>query len=188
MVDMFKAVRIFDEKIDTILTQFCWWSEVRYGKDNVWWAKCTLMFIFPLSSTLQNFVHNLEITLFSAMSSFLTNFFLSWLVFILFVNYFPPTKKTIEDAQKSPNKNKGNLLIQSLKIIAPFAGLFVFSITPLFLHFSPETIRNYFDCAFLVSVELILYFLCTEPIPPGEKRKRLEEKEKNRLQLSPQRN
>lgn len=49
--------RAIDEAITNKLTNFCWWTDIHYGKNNVWWAKITLAIIFPTLSVILAFFY-----------------------------------------------------------------------------------------------------------------------------------
>lgn len=184
MVNAFKVLRAIDEAITNKLEKFCWWTDIHYDKDNVWWAKVTLVFIFPFLNAIQICLSETDVDFSNIFFIFFAGFFVAWAIFYLCTSYFSVTQKILTSAQKSPNKNRTDIDINMVKVIA-IVEAFIFWSTRVSSLFG---ITHGFDLATLISFELILYFLCTEPIPPATKSKKLKEKEIKRLQYLPQKN
>jgi hypothetical protein len=188
MTNRFKVLSFIDDSITNKLTKFCWWTDTHYGKNNVWWAKITFAIIFPTLTAILEFFYeknekNIDFEVF-----FLVGFLFAWGFSYLFFSYFSVTQRVLRNAEKSPNKNKNDyyFIVFKIAIIINFLILWAFPHYPII--FGLRDNSNGFKFAIMISLELILYFLCTEPIPPAIKRKSLEELEKKGLQYIPQKN
>lgn len=183
----------FDRFLTQKLTNFCWWSDIKFGKNNVWWAKVTLAVFFPIIAMALNLLYDPSYELAGSSITFwydlFTVYLFAWLLSYLCVSVFPVTKTFLRNAETSPNKNREFLIVTSIKVSAfldlllliTFPSIFTFGLDPA-QRSTGEAI------ALVLSFQLILYLLCTEPIPPAVKRKRLEEIENKRLQCIPQKN
>lgn len=181
-----ETVKVIDESVTNILTKFCWWTDVHFGKDNVWWTITTFVVIFPLLETIQFYIYEKGVNIEDSFIFFVALFFAVWALFSLLVVYFPPIKQVLLNAKKSPNKNKTDNVLSAYKISTLVTSLLLWAFPSLYF-FASVGVKG-FDYAAFISVELILYFLSTEPIPPAVKRRKLEEKELKRLQFAHQKN
>lgn len=149
--DLFARGDVFVEKW---LTAFCWWTDVHFNKNNVWWAKMSLLYFGPLYKGLEVYLFPLQknssyesavlailtLLFFSVMS--LTVLFVSKILFIL--------------ATKTPNPNREVLKFSKVICLISSGIFFCF----------------YREISILMFLLLTYFFLCTEPIPPEEKEKR----------------
>lgn len=183
---MLKALEVLyhiDGAITDTLTKFCWWTDIHYNKDNVWWSKVVLACIYPILWTIQVYLE-LEQNLEEIMTTLFAVFLCVWVFSYCIFSYFSSTQRMIKNAKMSPNSNRISPGIFLVKIWSPFSASFFW----IFPNIIPYQTSKVFDFATIVSVELFLYILCTEPIPPAVKRKKLEELEIKRLQYIPQKN
>lgn len=167
-----EAIKNLDERITIFLTGIVWWIDVHYNKNNIWCAKAMFLFLGPVlgsliqavvfmpgegGSLLINFV---AVVLFSFMFECLV----WWVLFefgkIVGLEEIPTILK---NAKETPNPNKVFFFAYVLK---------VFQITYL-ICFS----RSAIDITTNITELVAIYFLCTDNIPPAEKKKRKEEKE-----------
>jgi hypothetical protein len=152
--------RHIDDAIIYHFTTFVWWTDVRFDKDNVWWARWTYLYVPPMTILLTLFVEDRDMVLTCLNAT---------IVYLIgklaMLTRFSENNKLIKDARSSPNPNKYNPGILFLKCF--FAGVFIILI--LF----GKIVLAFLAIGFIVSD----FFLCTDNIPPAEKRKRKEKNE-----------
>lgn len=184
MSKFFQATKAIDEAVINILTKFCWWTEIHFEKNNIWWSKVSLIFICPALDTMLDFFQKKEIIYTELFLSFL---YLS-LVMAIFVytafNYVDVAKTVFKNAQESPNKNQSAHYVDVVKIVI-LINFFLWWGTQLHKLFNASSGVN---VVIFITFELAVYFLCTEPVPPALKRKKLEEKRLKNLQINLQTN
>ena len=169
-----KTLIALDESITKNLTSFCWFTEKHFNIHNVFWAKFTFLIIGPISIFLFKILYgtgfDIEDLMFDAVKSFVMYF----LVLFFTEKYFPYFKEVTQNARISPNKNRRHFIMYSAKIslfiILPFLYFFYKIFYPSFIDSEQYIV--------FVDLELLLYFLCTEPLPPKLK------KEKSSLNFS----
>lgn len=167
MADPFKVLRVLDEKITDILTTFCWWTDTAFNQDNVWWAKFTVLCFFPTTHITQNFLYERPANFAEAsgmvLGAYTGSFLMYWLVSKFSKKHLPTLWVVISNARKNPNKNRASHYFLFIKVLSPIVTVIMWA-TGLQKFFFNE---NYFDFSAIFSLELVLYFLCTEPIPPA---------------------
>lgn len=189
MINPLSVLINIDECVTNKLTTFCWWTDTQYGKDNIWWLKITAIIIFPLLQTIQETIRIMysekksDYLDFSPPLFFIAGCMAILLVLYLCFRFIPYFQQILKNTEKIPNKNRTDQTFFYCKVAIPISATLNWVTPPSFI-LSTE----FFDFASLISFELFLFFLCTEPTPPAIKRKKLEEIEIKRLQLIPQKN
>lgn len=182
----FSALKILDEEIINQLTKFCWWFDTKYDKDSIWLVKAMLFVGFPsLFALLMFFFGKKE-------DDFVVAFVMGHLFGILFewlfFSVFSSTQKIARYATKGPNKNRVNYTLLAIRAIIFFNLIIHLFFAPHQLDDEEKIVSVTFFMALLPSFQLILYLLCTEPVPPVTKIKRIEVVKKSRFQFNPQKN
>lgn len=173
MSKSFEALRAIDERITNTLTKFCWWTDIHLGKDNVWWATALLVVVDPVLSTTLMLLKQPSLTYLEIFLNFFSAGLINIILMFLVYKYTPWGKIILKNAKNSPNKNQVSYYADVIKISA-LLNFFLWWGTGLFrivFDAAPGT-----DVATFVVIELFVYFLCTEPVPPALKKKKLEEK------------
>lgn len=184
MSNKLNLLKRIDEVITDGLTKLCWWADITFDKDNVWFAKMTLAIVSPILWVIQSYFYNNVRDITEIVFVFSGSFLISWVLFNLIFLHFSVTKRIIQNAQKSPNWNRNDIGVICYKAAILMSTLCLWVFPKMY----PFMVSEGFEFAAFFSMELILYFLCTEPIPPAVKRKKLEELENKRLQFVPQKN
>lgn len=163
---MYSLIEFFitlDIYITNFLQRFCWWTDIKYGKDNVWWSKITIAIFFPTTETIAHYFFWPNENNTSMWAVLIVYFLLAWLISYLFYSFSSSTKKIVENAKISPNINKNILLLGIFKL-AFLGNIIIFSAFPMLgLFYSNNTTASVFPL--FISAELVLYFLCTETRP-----------------------
>lgn len=168
----------FENRIIDVLTTFTWWTEVRFDKDNIYWAR-----IFSILSCLFGCVH----ALYSAETRFETmEYFMFWfnlavaLLFILIGAYFVIFKESALDdlrnlsSQGTPNPCRVSKTHSMLRRFCMFLAL----MRLISLSFT-------FGTLYILFFSLSCFVLACDSIPPGEKSRRKFMYESQEMNLSP---
>ncbi len=177
MSNSLEALRKIDNSITDLLTKFCWWSDIHFGKDNVWWANTTFIFLFPTFDALAIFF--IDDKKEATISYFLGACFASIIVLSI-ANKSSFIKTIVSNAKKSPNKNRTTIEMMVCKVTSIISFFMWQAINNVSSSIQSSTTNN---LVLAITVITFFYFLCTEPIPPAVKRRKLEEKELRRGQL-----
>ena len=170
---MSKSINPFgrvDELITDLLTKFCWWSDIHFGKDNVWWANTTFIFLFPILDVLAIFF--IDVKTEGTIGYFFGSCFASITVLYI-INRFSYVKTIISNARKSPNKNRTSIEMMIYKVTSVISFFMWQAINSTSGIIYSSTASN---LILAITIITFFYFLCTEPIPPAVRRKKLEEK------------
>ena len=139
------------------LTAFCWWVDTRFDKDNVWVSKVSFLAFLLVGKGVYFFIFFKEINLDEYALVFIA-LISSLIVYVLFIFNFHAWG-IFSNAKTSPNSNRKNL----------WKGFMFFLVVLVFIFCIHFTFQEVFCLAVLFSSFLIL---CTEVIPPAEKKKR----------------
>ena len=193
---MFARIKEFDQRIIDFLTMICWWTEVRWDKDNLYWAYVIRLFenFFAVTFFVLNYYfiivyqHNKEYENFIFFQKYGLLFFLSHHFFYLIKltlfesSFFDYLKENFP--QGFPNPCRIEELCVRFRIKAFFVFGFVFIIVPIFCFlilksFIGIKITEVIFFGVLVflgqSFGVLFYFLVAcDSIPPEEKQKRRE--------------
>jgi hypothetical protein len=175
---MFKVLRgliALDKAITRTLTRFCWWTDIHFGKDNVWWTNVTVLFFYPTLQAVLIFVYqeNTE----ELIGNFIAGCFIAWVVLYV-LNKTPSSRSIFLNAKKSPNANKHLKIISSFKLGGIVAFVVEWYLANIYIYLAKESVVVLF-----LTLELSLYFLCTEPVPPAERDRRSKEDEMRKRKL-----
>lgn len=160
LVEFFFLVDVF---ITNTLQKFCWWTDKKYGKDNVWWSKITIAIFFPTTETIASYFFWPNENNTSMGAVFITFFLFAWIISYFFYFFSSSTRSIVENAKEIPNRNKTHFFVLVFKGSILFASIF-FSVFPTVGLLNPNS-TTAFVFPFFLSAELVLYFLCTEIRP-----------------------
>ncbi len=207
MSQISKLYWYIDDKITQKLTDFCWYLEVKFNKNNVWVARksfsSTMVFMLFISMIINNEEIAEREILEQATPILIGEFIAFALVFWLFYIYVEKLwlylfreiwfmQRFESNARKSPNINKRNFFVICSKI---YLCLYIFftkeldmiyyAVFPSFVEVSDIVISK----LFFLSLLLPLYILCTESVPKNIIKDKEEEKiKKFGFQYIPQKN
>lgn len=172
------------EKIDNaileLITKIVWWIDIHFEKNTVWLIKWLVIFVGPFLSFLIYFIDNNYQLTQKNLTQFISLMITLRIFFFIFEKQIPEVSVVFENTKHCPNKNKTISFFDNLKIALMITYLF-FEIKSIQVLFRVND--NYSTSLFLVTIFISCYLFCVDPMPPGVKRKKLEEKEMRRLRV-----
>lgn len=208
MSQLSKLYWFIDDKITQKLTDFCWYIEVKFDKNNLWIAKKSFLFIIFFAffvSFIINYTEDAKQVIVKQDISFLAGEFITFIIvfgllyicidklWVYVFKIFPAMKHLESNARRSPNSNKRNDAVIFCKVLLAVSILFVKEITMVLDILLPFIERHpgeeIFDRILFFSLLIPLYFLCTEPAPKNIIKDKEEDKVKKfGFQYIPQKN
>lgn len=173
MSKVLEVLHIIDDVITRKLTDFCWWTDKHFKKNNVFWAKFTAICVFPLSSGVLEYLFNSYTLNNKILSNFIIGSSIIFVFVYIFSNVASAIQEFINNALISPNKNRSNREALFLKVAMPISGIVS---GPIFEMMFPDYLPGLIWIT-VINFELVLYFLCTEPLPPSMKKQSSEKYE-----------
>lgn len=163
-----EVLRTIDDVITRKLTDFCWWTDKHFEKDNVFWAKFVFIFLHPFLILAAKYFIGQNEKDEDIVFDFISNFTLFFILVHACSKYHPLVIGLIKNAQTSPNKNKRNPNSLVVKVIILFVSPITAYVTNMFM---VNTTADYF-WLMIFNYELVVYLLCTEPLPPSMRKEK----------------
>lgn len=178
-----------EEQFINLLTRFAWWVDYKYNKGVVWLSvvftavtSYTITVLISIDSYNQTIaVHSINfetwVMIFMVIFPSITTIAMLCVlgIFLFILNPPPSHKQLFQNIKKSPNPNKYTYWILScrLSLVLPFIAGSIQSFGT----------TSFFGAIFtIVAFTPSVYLFCVDPIPPGLKKKMLEEKETGKLE------
>lgn len=179
---------LIEEAFINVLTRCAWWFDYKYNKSVVWLVvACTSVIsyitvvLFGIDSYSQTISYAISFKIWFFIFIFLLPVVITVMMLLVLVAYlfvsspYYTRKQILQNTKKSPNPNKYTHWIVTCRLSVIF---------PIFF----GALRSSEGASFLISIFMIvaitpsLYLLCVNPIPPGLKKKMLEENELGKLE------
>lgn len=182
-----KPIKIEEDFIN-LLTKIAWWFDCYHNKNVAW---LSLVFTVITSFLINIFIGIDSYNTTIVYAGSFDVWFIVYIVilptittlamlfarslFLLSINHAYSTKQVIENTKKSPNPNKYTHWILTCRTSA---------LTPIVCGALDSHTSEAFSVAVMMIVTITpsLYFLCVDSLPPGLKKKKLEEKETEKLE------
>lgn len=169
-----KPIKI-EEQFINLLTKCAWWIDIRFGKGAIWFSLCyivsssVLLCIFQAVdsfSQTEDFTAWVIYFLFKTIG-FIVAFLLFWWMNIFLSYLIYGEESVLKNTTVMPNPNKYSKWMFECRYAVIFPPMF----NSLLYH-------SFLDMLGIIFVSVpSLYILCVDPVPPGLKKKKLEEKE-----------
>ncbi len=183
---MFARIKEFDQRIIDFLTMICWWTEVRFDKDNLFFSLHSRI-LYALSMTFIFFFLYLDSSGNFFSFIFLLMMFYDGLTVILLFFSFDYVKNILlpkKYLQGCPNPQR----INSSSVRDRLLTMLISIISSTFYFFGTDELSKIINLYFSVGFffwSLFYYFLACDSIPPEEKAKRKARIEEWNGQLQP---